>query len=197
MYLYVDDKGDYFDVNGVYDKVQKGSFQNYKLNGDQYKKIKSYLKQNKRVSFIKLDKIEIDIDDMLIDNTDLDLFKLAKIQQIKNNISKGVISNKKYGASIEFALESYKVSQLLNMFMNSGVKLSDDRHDTYLQILETENDNLIDRLEEYLEYYDDVNKRSSILSKHIDLCSKIEKTDDKSTIASYVNVQLSYDETEL
>jgi len=153
----VEDRGTYYLVTGVtkssFDGLANREDKVLKLSYNSYQKISEALGANKKVTISK----ELMTDEVLPDEItisedevdDLDIYKKVTMQKINKKLS--------YFMTKLSSLDILSFTVINNELASKGyVITNDNREEQYIKIIETDDEKLIDKLEEYLIILDKV-----------------------------------------
>lgn len=153
----VEDKGTYYFVKGVTkDELSNLANRNenmLKLSYSSYEKIKQGLEDNKNVIISKdmmTDEVlpgEVTVSEGEID--DLEEYKKIRVSKIQKKLS--------YSMSAISSLNVLSFTVINNELASEGFFITNkNREEKYIEIIETENEELIEKLEQYLNILDDI-----------------------------------------
>ncbi len=87
----------------------------------------------------------------------------------------------------------FRYTYLNNMFCNKGYFITEEnREEVYIKILETENDELISKLEEYLKTMDLLNQHEQIYQAFVNGLNEMEMTDDEDTLNQILKEAINF-----
>jgi hypothetical protein len=140
--------------------------------------IKKHISNNKIVRIIKDYKnIDIQVHDLIIVdvNNELELYKSIYLKKVRQ-----LVTHQQANVS---GLMMYQYININNILCDNGYFIHDDnKEETYLKILETGDDALIDKLEMYLNARDEIARSSYLEEKYTEYFSEIRLATDESKV---------------
>ena len=188
MYMYVERYKDHLEVKSVTDKAIDDDHYIEILDDEKIDKIKYNLKNNVSVYLLDDFNEEQNIFNLYFNKSDLDMYKIIKIADLRKTFESGTVSNKLHGGSVEFTMIYYNIVIILNKLANKGFLFEDDKNELYLQILESNDEEMIVMLENFLEYNDQLKRSSFLYEKMSNTIKKIESMESKEDVDLILDV---------
>jgi len=173
------DCGDYYQVQNVLSNMMQDFINNekyVKLNNIAYTLILKALEQNKIVRIIKDFDAEVLPKDLIVVDTDeLKNYKLLYLQKARQMVN--------HQQAVVSGLQMYEFIVINNYLCDKGFFIHDDnREEKYLEILETGDELLIEKLELYLSAREVIERASILEQKYRKLYLDINNSDSNTKI---------------
>lgn len=173
------DCGEYYQVQNVLSNIMQDFINNekyVKLNNITYTLILKALEQNKVVRIIKDFEVEVLPKDLIIVDTDeLKNYKLLYLQKARQMVN--------HQQAVVSGLQMYEFIVINNYLNDKGFFIHDDnREEKYLEILETGDESLIEKLEDYLNAREVIDRASALEKKYREFYTSIDESNEKEQV---------------
>jgi len=190
----IEDYGEYYRVLSVFDSeyYDFNKRDHLRLNNMAAIKIKDGLRNNKIVKILKDIKIknEVMIRHIIIEDkvemNELETLKFIHLSNFRENVN--------HAQANVYGIQMYEYININNYLNDKGYFIHDDnKEETYLEILETSDEALIDKLEVYLNARDDISRASTLerfYAKFYNEMKEAESTEDVEKIVRYYKEEI-------
>lgn len=186
MYMIIERHSEYWKVISLVTEPSENNMVVELTDIHTIEKIKYNLKNNIVVCLLDDYDEELEIFNLFYNKSELEMHQIVKIDEIKKTFESGVASNKLHGGSIEFTMIYYDIIMVLNKLANNGFYSGTDKNEMYLQILESNDADMIELLEKFLEHSDQLKKMSFVHKKTLDAIEKIKNCESIEEIDLFI-----------